>query len=143
MARLEFLYSLYLQDGKPCIPGVVLEAALIGKGGAARKMKKGKQAAAGLFVFENFLLEYEGPTDPNELWEDESFRLRVACKVQQNKVMRTRPIFEQWAANVEVNFNPDLVDKGEIVDWMEVAGAEVGLMDWRPKYGRFESEPLG
>ena len=143
MARLEFLYSLYLKDGEPCIPGVVLEAALTGRGGGARKMKKGKQAAAGLFVLENFPLEYEGPRDPKELWKDERFRLRVAVKVQQNKVMRTRPIFDEWAANVELMYNPDLVDKAEIIQWMEVAGFEVGLMDWRPKYGRFESELLG
>jgi hypothetical protein len=57
--------------------------------------------------------------------------------------MRTRPIFEEWAANVEVMYNPDLVDKAEVIQWMEVAGYEVGLMDWRPKYGRFNSEVLG
>ncbi len=103
-------------------------------------MKKGKQAAAGLFVLDNFLLEYDGPTDPSELWEDERFRFRVAVKVQQSKVMRTRPIFDEWAANVQVSFNPDLVDEREVIQWMEVAGREVGLMDWRPKYGRFEME---
>lgn len=142
MARLEFLYSLYLEKGKPCVPGVVLEGALTGRGGAARKMKKGKQAAAGLFVLDNFPLEYDGPTDPKELWKDQRFRFRVACKVQQSKVMRTRPIFDEWAANVQVSFNPDLVDEREIFQWMELAGREVGLMDWRPKYGRFEVEEI-
>ena len=53
MARLEFLYSLYLTDGKPCIPGVVLEAALIGKGGAARKMKKSSRTTLSILLIKS------------------------------------------------------------------------------------------
>jgi len=43
MARLEWMGSLYLAQGVPCIPGYVLEATLIGRGGAARKEKMGRQ----------------------------------------------------------------------------------------------------
>ena len=80
MARLEWMGGLYLSDGAPCIPDYVLEAALIGRGGAARSQKMGKEAAAGMFVMKNFPLEYNGPKDPTELWEVEEFRRGVARK---------------------------------------------------------------
>ena len=137
MARLEWLGSLYLFKGEPCIPSYVMEAVLIGRGGAARKQKMGKQAAAGLFVTKNFPLEYDGPRDPHELWKIEDFRLRVPVRVGQAKVMRTRPIFNDWAATVEVEFDTRLVNEADVRLWMELAGYEVGLMDWRPKFGRF------
>ena len=142
MARLEFLGGLYLKDGEPCIPGEMIEAALAGKGGAARNNKSGAQAAAGLFVPNASKIEYDGPKDPLELWKEGRFRFRVPATVGQSKVMRTRPIFEQWSAMVEVHYNPELVDRDRIVDWMVQAGAEVGIGDWRPRFGRFTVELL-
>ncbi|GAI35123.1 unnamed protein product, partial [marine sediment metagenome] len=76
LARLEWMGSLYLLEDEPCIPGYVLEGALIGRGGAARKQKMGRQAAAGLYVVDDFPLEYDGPRDPKELWKVEKFRFR-------------------------------------------------------------------
>jgi len=137
MARLEWMGALYLQDGQPCIPGYVFEAALIGRGGAARKQKMGKQAAAGLYVTKNFPLVYDGPREPKELWPDERFRLVVPVKVGQARIMRTRPIFAEWSAEIEVELDPQLVNADDVRLWVGVAGYEVGLMDWRPKYGRF------
>ena len=49
----------------------------------------------------------------------------------------TRPIFHDWAANVEIEFDLDFLNADHIRQWMEIAGSKVGLMDWRPKCGRF------
>jgi hypothetical protein len=138
MARLEWMGSLYLHKGEPCIPGYVLEGTLIGRGGAARKQKMGKQAAAGLYAVDNFPLEYKGPREPAKLWKLENFRLRVPVRVGQARVIRTRPMFEEWSATVFFDLDTDLVNVADASLWMEVAGREVGLMDWRPKCGRFE-----
>ena len=138
MARLEWLGSLYLVKGEPCIPGYVLEATLIGRGGAARKQKMGRQAAAGLYVTADFPLEYEGPRDPKELWSLEEYRFQVLVRVQQSRVLRTRPIFHEWGATVWFEVEPDLVNVADARLWMDIAGRESGLMDWRPKFGRFE-----
>jgi hypothetical protein len=138
MARLEWMGGLYLHKGEPCIPGYVLEGCLIGKGGAARKQRMGKQAAAGLYVTKNFPLEYEGPREPAELWQLPEFQLRVPVVVKTSRIIRTRPIFEEWAANVEVEVDTDLINLDDVRLWMEIAGRECGLMDWRPKCGRFE-----
>jgi len=87
-------------------------------------------------------LEYDGPKDPAELWEIEEFRLARAVRVGQARVIRTRPIFQEWAANVEVEFDLDFLNADHIRQWMEIAGRKVGLMDWRPKCGRFDIKEL-
>lgn len=138
LARLEWMGGLYLSQGQPCIPAYVLEGALLGRGGAARKQKQGRQAAAGLYVTDDFALEYEGPRDPKELWAHEDFRLRVLVRVQQSRIMRTRPIFREWAATVVFDVLGDLVDPKDAALWMAIAGRETGIGDWRPKFGRFE-----
>jgi len=137
LARLEWFGGLYLANEEPCIPGQIFEAAMIGKGGAARKQNMGKQAAAALWVFDDFPLEYDGPRDPYELWKLEEFRLQVLAVVTTSRILRTRPMFKDWAANVSLEFNPELLDEDVVCRWAEVAGAQVGLMDWRPKFGRF------
>lgn len=138
MARLEWMGSLYLKKGEPCIPGYVLEGALIGKGGAARKQRMGKQAAAGVYVTKDFLLEYDGPRSQSELWAVAEFQFRMPVVVKGARIIRTRPIFDEWGATVEVEVDTDLVNTDDVILWMDIAGREVGLMDWRPKYGRFE-----
>jgi len=142
MARLEWYGSLYLKDNKPCIPAHVLEGALIGKGGAARKVKMGKQAAAALLVEDDTPLEYDGSEDIDALWEDGSYVIRAAVRVGPAKVMRTRPKFDEWATTFNILYDPDFLNRENIEQWVEVAGEQVGLMDWRPRFGRFKVESV-
>jgi hypothetical protein len=79
LIRREFLGSLYLQDGVPCIPAEMIEAAMVR---SAAKERNAVAAKAGLLVESNAKLEYEGPQDPMALAEDPEFRLRVAVKVK-------------------------------------------------------------
>ena len=139
LARLEFLGSLYLHAGEPCIPGVLIEATMTE---AARKMKRGQQAKAGILSERSFPLEYGGPRNPDALWADERFRLVAGVKVQRNRIMRTRPIFHDWAAEISVDFLPDQLNRSEVEEMVRVAGKVVGLGDWRPKFGRFTAERL-
>ena len=137
-ARLEFLGGLYLNENEePCIPGHVFEAAIIGKGGAARMERMGKQSAAAFWVLEDAPLIYDGPRDPQTLWGDKRFISQSLVKVQRNTVKRTRPIFRTWSAKINVEFNNNLLDEADVRRWIEVAGEQVGLMDWRPRFGRF------
>lgn len=136
LAKLEFMAGLYVEEGRPVIPGVVIEAALVQ---AARKSRSGPQAKAGLFCEGNFLLEYEGPTDPEALWADAGFRLMAGVRVGQSRIMRTRPRFDDWAAEVEVRYQPDLLNPAGVDRFMEVAGSVIGIGDWRPRFGRFDA----
>jgi hypothetical protein len=137
MARLEWYAGLYLANGTPALPGNGIEAAL---SQAARKQKKGQQVKAGLYVEGLYPLVYDGPRDPHELFQLEDFRLTVGVRVQRNTVMRTRPIFRDWACTFTVNFEDGLLNPAEITNFLVYAGRNVGLCDWRPKFGRFEIE---
>ncbi len=137
LARREWYAGLYLMDGEPCIPAEVWEAALI-KG--ARKEKRGPNAQAGLIVENNSKLEYDGPRKPDKLWEDERFRLRIPAKVTMSRVIRTRPRFDNWRAEVIVKYLPELLNPKEVRSFLVTAGEQIGLLDWRPRFGRFAVE---
>lgn len=141
MSRLEFLGSLYLNENEaPCIPGRVFEASIIGKGGAARKERMGKEAAIGVWVMDDAPLEYEGPKDQDELWENKRFVSKELVRVQQARIMRTRVLFRKWSAQIRLEFDPEMVNEEDVRRWVEVSGSQVGLMDWRPRCGRFAVE---
>lgn len=135
MARLEWYGALYIAHGKPCIPGLVMDASLVD---AAKKVRKGKQATAGLFSVGEFPLEHGGPEDIDALWEDERFRFSSSVRIQKNRVMRMRPRFPAWEANIEICFDDRQLNENDIREFLSIAGRDVGIMDWRPRFGRFE-----
>jgi hypothetical protein len=135
MARLEWFGALYLSKGEPCLPGELVEACAVR--GAVSK-KRGKQAKAGVLCLGAFALQYDGPRNPLELWERDDFRLTAGVKIGNSRVMRTRPIFRQWATDVEVRFNPVLLNATEVEEFLGAAGELEGIGDWRPRFGRFE-----
>ena len=135
IARLEFLGSLYLDGGMPCIPAEMLEAALIR---AAAKTKQGAVAKAGLLIQRNCPLVYEGPRDPKGLWDAGSaFRQRAGVRVGMTRVMRTRPRFDHWSADIAIDFLPTLLDPKSLRSFLDIAGEQIGIGDWRPRCGRF------
>lgn len=139
MARIEFLGGLYVGEDGPCIPGELIEATLIA---AAKKSKRGPQAKAGLLSDGMHRIDYDGPRAPDDLWADERFRLTVGVRVGQARVMRTRPIFRDWSAEIFVDFLPDQLNRAEVAEMVGVAGSIVGLGDWRPRFGRFTAHSL-
>lgn len=135
LARREYYGGLYMSNGAPCIPGEMLEAMMIG---GAKKEKMGNQAKAGIIVEGNPALEYEGPKDPKDLWEDPRFQLRTSARVGMARVQRTRPRFDDWALSFEVKFLPSLINAKSVRSFLVVAGEQIGIGDWRPRFGRFE-----
>jgi hypothetical protein len=139
LAELEFLGSLTLSGGAPCIPAEAIEAALVR---AAAQERRGAKAKAGLVVRDDLRLEYEGPREPRALWADPRFRLRAPVRVRADRVMRTRPRFAEWSAELAVEFLPTLLNAGEVRGFLVTAGEQVGVGDWRPRFGRFWVEDL-
>jgi len=136
VARREWFAGLYLYNGEPCIPFQMLEASLIE---GAKKHRRGPAAKAGIIVETHTPIMYDGPRKPEELWEDERFRIRVAAKVGTSKVMRTRPFFPQWSIDPVIKYLPDLLNAAEVETFVTAIGLQVGLGDWRPRFGRFTS----
>jgi hypothetical protein len=139
MSKLEFLGAMYTNDdGVPCIPGTVIEATLRT---AAKKKKQGKQCTEGLRCIGTFALEYDGPKDPEEMWEAaERFADRRVVRVQTSRTMRTRPVFPEWKVGVTVEFDDEIINKTDVDAWMETAGRVVGMCDYRPTFGTFSVE---
>ena len=140
MAELEWHASLYVsEDGQVVLPARVLEASFVG---GAKKAKQGKNASAGMFIERDAVLEYDGPKDVESLWNDKRFRLAVPVRVSMARVVRTRPKFDKWAADVEVSYMTEVFPRGEVERMITDAGVFVGVGDWRPRYGRFRVEKV-
>ena len=136
LTRLEWYGGIYVDDdGAPCWPGENIETMIKH---AARSQSKGREVEKGLICEGNWPLIFDGPKTADELWESGDFVLTKAARVTQSKIMRTRPIFPDWELYFELRWNADYFNRDQLVHWLEVAGSDIGLSDWRPKYGRFE-----
>jgi len=135
IARLEWMGGLYIgDDGGPCVPGEVIEAMLKQ---AAKKTRQGKDADAAIISDGNWPLIYDGPRDPVALWESRRFYKACSAGIQKARVWRTRPMFVKWALRFDVEFMIDVVNRDDVITWINTAGRLIGLCDWRPKFGRF------
>lgn len=147
IARREFLGGLYtapaiewpLNGTKNVHPVVPAWNVLRCLQDGGKRMKKGADVLRGVFPLAEYAtLEYEGPTDPVELWQDGSFALRKTVGVQRSRVMRTRPIFQAWKFELPVEVDKNIFDDhGLKIIWRE-AGIYAGIGEMRPVYGRFE-----
>jgi hypothetical protein len=135
LAHIEFLASLYMGETGPILPATNIEAMLIA---AAKKFKEGNQAKAGMYVKDNAPLVYDGPTNPEEMFLDDRFRDTRAVVIQRNRVMRTRAIFKRWEADVTVVYEDTVINESRVDEWMKTAGNIIGLLEMRPRLGRFE-----
>lgn len=124
-------------DAKAIIPQHVIMACLVD---GAKDDKKGLATRRYAFIPQPACLVYDGPSDLNKLMNDRRFVLRKSVRIGRNRVMRTRPFFQDWQASFMVEF--DDCDQTEIkADDIRVAlataGRTRGMGDWRPEHGRF------
>lgn len=137
VSKCEWMGSLYLDEkGAPCLPGEVIEAALVE---GAKKYKLGKAAKGGIIVLGDFALEYDGPKDPAKMWENTGYLKRASVKVGTSRIIRSRPIFMKWAVSFAVQWDAMVIKDETTVLEIVVAAGQSGIGDWRPKFGRFEA----
>jgi len=139
MAHLEFLAGLYLDKDGPILITEMIDALVLT---AAKKFKQGQTAKSGCFCLNHARLEYEGPRTAEELWADERFHFPRLVRIRGSRVLRMRPIFQDWSAIVTLNIEDTLINIVRVDEWMRVAGTQIGLGDWRPQYGRFTAQRL-
>lgn len=145
LALLEFLAGLYVVDGDIVIPDYVLEPTIIA---GAKKSKSGVQAKTGIFVEKSASLEFDGKPEVinnetlKDLFEAGQHHLSIGVKVGTSRVIRTRPCLRRWSCVVELEYDTEFVNRSQAVGFVRDAGRQVGICDWRPKYGRFEVEEV-
>lgn len=141
ISRAEFMGSLYLDENlAPCIPVDMVLAVVIA---GAKKHKLGPQAKAAIFDVagvETYPLQYKGPRTAEELYALEEFRDVRGVRVQQSRVMRTRPIFRKWSVEIELDYDSSVISREDIINALTAAGKLVGVGDYRPRFGRFTVE---
>lgn len=141
LARREFHCNLYLDPtGRPTIPIENVHSCLY----ASAKRRREGPLFAGSLAVTSARFEYDGPDEPDALWkEQEKFVDRRSVKVGTSRVFRTRPIFPAWSLTVTAEHDPEVADLFHIRQWAVIAGARIGLGDYRPQrgglFGRFEA----
>jgi len=137
--RLEWEGALYWNETLgPVIPTTMIER-LIQLG--ASKSKKGKDvAAACICSLPEVKLEYKGPRTQDELYA-QGFFLKVPVVVNRGRIMKCRPKFPPgWWLVFDLEYDKSIINEATLVDACDDAGALIGLGDWKPRFGRFESE---
>lgn len=140
IAKSEWRGGLYFDsDIGPYIPGINIESSMVAGG---KLSKLGAQLKRSAEVMTDVCkLEYEGPRTVEGLWSKGFYDAR-SVKVGQARIVRYRPIFHKWSLVCEVAFNPESIDKADILRCLVDAGLYCGVGDYRPKFGRFSVEEL-
>ena len=146
--KLEWLGSSY-QD--PEI-GWVLPTDNVLKGiiEGARRAKLGKAVEAAVFVrgippdgdHESIKLNFPGSRDPETMWANGTGEsvYKKTLRVGQQRIVRCRPRFKTWSIEFSLRFDSEIIEKSSIVTAMNACGRLIGLGDWHPRFGTFDSE---
>ncbi len=137
IARSEFIAGAYWNAAEGFfIPGQNFDATFLA---GAKLQKLGTHWKRGALVIEDKVkLLHDGPTTPERLWESPAHIDCRGVKVGTAKVMRYRPIFLRWAAQLTVAVNTDVLNVKEARKAIDDAGALIGVCEYRPRFGRFE-----
>lgn len=142
IARTEFEGGLYIDKNGPYLPNTWISAT-IREG--AKAMRKGEATTRGiLFLDDLFYLEYPGMEKVKtvqQLWDAGFYDQRMVGN-QKNRVLRTRPRFDNWALDVRLFYMPKVIEKEDIMRALKRAGAELGFGDYRQRFGKFVVEEV-
>ena len=138
MARLDWELALYFDEKEgPVLPAQMLEAMIRD---SAKAEKLGSEVKRSVRVTDFTIpLQYDGPRDKKGLWKSERFFDSRGVKIGQSRVLRTRPMFEEWAVEFNVEFEPEFIERDTLTRLIEIGGRRVGLGDYRPRFGRFSA----
>jgi hypothetical protein len=136
MSKLEFIAGCYY-DKKYFIPAANIEACLIA---SAKHTKRGTIIKQAIIVPDDASFNFKHEKhDPTKLFEKEKLYVDMrTVKVGTSKVIRTRPIFNEWEVSFQIYIDTDKLNVEELREILENAGKYVGLGDYRPRYGRFQ-----
>jgi hypothetical protein len=139
IARLEFLGGLYTNGNGPCLPAWNILRCLQD---GAKRHKRGVDVLRGVYPLQDHAdLSYDGGDvrDPDEMWKAGTYSLRKTVGVQRARTMRTRPIFNEWSAELPVEVDPVVFDLDTLRNCWKDAGTYAGIGEMRPVYGRFKA----
>ena len=137
---LEWHGGLYVQNGVVVEPTSKLRKCLVN---TARISKLGKAVERALSFGSLYVpLQYDGPSDIDELSKNKLFRSRLSVGIGTKRVIRVRPQFFPWSMTVDGIFVDDAgLNFDDLVRIVHMAGLVEGIGDNRVNgYGRFEGK---
>ena len=106
---------------------------------AARLRKKGKDLERGVFlVSERFPLQYKGPRKIDAMHKSGKFMDIRTVRQAQSRILRARPRFEGWSLECEFFVDPTVINPEDFMEYVEAAGAFIGLGDYRQRFGKYQ-----
>lgn len=137
LRELEWNTRLYFDETiGPFIPGKNIKEMLRA---AATKFKLGESVKRSLVIPQYRIpLIYDGPRTPKELWQEKfEYTTMVAnAGAGAGRVLRCRPMFEDWSLSVEVAFDTDEIENEAFFNIVQ-RSQKYGLGDYRPEFGAF------
>jgi len=127
----------YDEEVGPYIPAENVEATLRE---SAKKNKQGKMVTLGVFVTPDRIpLLYDGSRDADALMQDMNFRDVKVGVIQRARILVCRPRFNHWSIDFTLDFDETVIDRQDVIEIIKRAGSQIGICDYRPRYGRFEA----
>lgn len=105
----------------------------------ATAWKLGKDTKRAIVVENDAQLEYDGPTDAEDMYEDKRF---VSIAPTGRGTMAVRVRLPEWRAKYRMLVNDEIIDPTTLAKIVDRAGIAEGLGTWRPFNGRFKVESL-
>lgn len=135
--RMEWEGGMYFSDEKgPIIPAFVLLAMIRS---AAKLTKRGRHIQRGVMILETETpIEYNGPRVLQKMWDSGDYADIRSVVVQNQRIMRCRPIFKSWGLKFNIIVNTEILDLAEVLDIIKTGGVIEGLCENRGAgFGRF------
>lgn len=139
LSDLEWEAGLYWnKDVGVYVPAENIEATIRE---AAKSKKLGKHFQKGFMVQDMMVpMDIGENLTKEEMCADVRFRDVRPMKVQQARVLRTRPRFNMWNITFTAAYDENILNFNDVVNAIEYGGQYVGLCDSRPKYGKFSAK---
>lgn len=137
LAKLEWYGGLYLDKNRLVVMPTINIEECIFNGASKDKLKSAFKPA---MTIEGFTVPiiYPGDKDIDKLYLDPNYKDCRGCVIGRSRVMRTRPVFCEWAIEFVIIYDEKLIQSDQIRQATEKAGRLCGLGDYLPRFGRFE-----
>lgn len=140
LKNLEVRSKIYWDDEIGIyVPSTWVSAAIAGSSFKRVKISKA-DVRSGVFTTEDKLkLEYKGMgkiKTPDDIVGNSDFRLDMALKQGQVRVMKSVPIFHDWTFECGLEYDDSVIDAGSMDNILNFVAKYGGFGDFRPTFGR-------
>lgn len=136
LLKTKFEQSLYY-DRKlgPYLPAFNIRKCAIE---AARKSKRGTAVQQGVAIVgdERLPLKYDGPRDPQKMWEAGFADIRAAWASGRG-IQASRALFREWSVEATFNLDYSVIEEQEFLSYLVLGGRIIGVGTYRDRFGRF------